>query len=226
MTGSRRSRQKLGVAVAAHVRRLEVGRLLVDEQDEADPLVAGVAQVGQQAGQFEHGRRPAAVVVGARRVLVGVVVRADHDGLGAGIRAGRLDDSLDVADRAVFDLVDLRHRLIAERLQRLLDIARGFFQLVIVIDIVRLAGDGADVGRKARRGRLLGVARRRQGALVRLAGYGGEIARAGNGNRRHHDHEQCQGEQHSPIYRGMIPAANLLNRGRGGPDRREIPAGR
>ncbi len=87
MTRSLRSRQHARVVQAPHVLGLEVGRLLVDEQDQADAPGRLALKVGEQAREFDHGRRAAGIVVRARAAQHAVVVGADHDGFGI-MRAG------------------------------------------------------------------------------------------------------------------------------------------
>ena len=90
----------LGIAPAAHVRRAEVGRLLVDEQHVADAQLLGLP-VLQQPRQLQRGGDARAVVVGARRVI-----RRSRSGhrppasAACGAAALRLARRLDVAHRA------------------------------------------------------------------------------------------------------------------------------
>src|SRR3954449_11136461 len=81
---------------APHRFGLEEGRLLVDEQDEAEAKARAAAQRSEAARQIEERRRAGRVVVGARSCAGAVVMGADPQGRRAG--AGGLDDDLDVAD--------------------------------------------------------------------------------------------------------------------------------
>ena len=60
-------------------------------------------QVLQQPRQLEHGGCAAAIVVGARRVLGAVVMRADDDDVRIGNARLRLDHGVDVAHRLAAD---------------------------------------------------------------------------------------------------------------------------
>ncbi len=136
--------QRLGEAIAAHVGRAVVGRLLVDEQDEPQTLV-GERHVLQQTRELEHRGRAAAVVVGAGGIVGRIVMGADDEARRCRGGAGRRQLDGDVAHRLAADVVDLRLRLIAERFQLALDVGGGTLQLGVVRDVVRHAGDGFDV---------------------------------------------------------------------------------
>ena len=126
----------LGVAPAAHVRRAEVGRLLVDEQHVADAHLLGLP-VLQQPRQLQRGGHAGAVVVGAGRVVRGIVVRAHHQRLRLGAAALRLARRLDVAHRAALDVEDLPADGVAVLLQSALDVLGRPLQRRIVLDVVR-----------------------------------------------------------------------------------------
>ena len=77
-------RQRARILQAAHLGALEIRRLLIDEQHQADALLCLAFQVGKQVCQFEHARDAAAIVVGSGRARHAVIVRADHDHVGVG----------------------------------------------------------------------------------------------------------------------------------------------
>ena len=119
--------QQPGIAVAAHAGGLEVGRLLVHEQHQPQPRVRG-AQVFQEPGQFQNGRGAGPVVVGARRIVYRIVVRANHDGFCIRPAFRRLDGAFQIANGAARHFVGLRDNAIARRLQRSLDVLRRLFE--------------------------------------------------------------------------------------------------
>ena len=69
---------------AAHVLGLEVGRLLIDEENEPDAPRAGAGAVAKEPGRLDHGGHAAAVVVGATGAA------CDRDGKLAS--SGRVDE--------------------------------------------------------------------------------------------------------------------------------------
>ena len=73
------------VMQASHVGGLEIGRLLVDEQHKPNPFLSSAFQIGEETCQFEHGCDAAGIVVGARRALRAVVMRADDKNVRVGI---------------------------------------------------------------------------------------------------------------------------------------------
>jgi hypothetical protein len=69
-------------------------------------------------------------------------MRADHDGLGIG-RCG-VDRDFDITDLLAAGGEFLWRGLIARSSERALDIACGFFKLVVIVDIVLACRDGRD----------------------------------------------------------------------------------
>jgi hypothetical protein len=72
-------------------------------------------------------------------------MRADDDSLRRRPESYRLDSCFEIADGAAVNIIDLRHDIIAERRESLLDIGRGGFERLVMPDIMRLAGNGGDV---------------------------------------------------------------------------------
>jgi len=170
--------QAFGIDQAAHIRGLEIGRLLVDEQHQPDAQGRFAAQIGEQPGQLDHRRGAGGVVVGAGRIKSAVIMRADDERLRGG--CGRIDHHLDIpfasvhAERLAVDGI-------AQIGQGILDMQRGQFERGRMLDIVRLAADRADMGFEIGCDLALPGVERGQGAGMGTARHGGHPEDGGDG---------------------------------------------
>src|SRR5262249_52303277 len=134
---------------ASHVGCAIIWGLFVDKENEPQACAFGLP-LFEQARQLNHSRRSGGIVVGAWRILVGIVVRANHKGRYRHI-AARISYSLNVANVATIDRKFLATYGIPKVLQLALNVLSRSFQLPIMSYIVWSAGDGHHVRSESRR---------------------------------------------------------------------------